>query len=82
MKEYILTPTNGRKSFNGKARVIIDDYGVETLLSYGTEIIKRYSDGRLRRVYDGWTLTTGTHILAFCGLNKKEFLSLPLNEKV
>lgn len=82
MKEYELIPTNNRKSFYGKARVVVDNDGVETLMSYGTPIIKRYSDGRLRRVYDDWTHTTGTHILSFCGLNKAEFLALPLNEKV
>lgn len=82
MRAYELTPVNGRKSFWGKAKVQIDDEGVETLLSYGTPIIKRYSDGRLRRVYNGWTLTTGNHINAFCGLNKAEFLALPLNGKV
>lgn len=82
MRTYELTPVNGRKSFWGKAIVQIDDDGVETLLSYDTPIIKRYSDGRLRRVYNGWTLTTGKHINAFCGLNKAEFLALPLNGKV
>ena len=82
MKIYELMPTNGRKSFYGKAQVVVDEDGVETLKSYGTDILKRYSDGRLKRVHDGWTLTTGNHIRSFCGLDKKEFLSLPLNEKV
>lgn len=34
MKKYELTPTNGRKSFYGKAFIEVDDYGVETLFSY------------------------------------------------
>jgi len=82
MKIYELTPKNGRKSFYGKAQVIIDDYGTETLTSYGTPILQKYSDGRMCRLYDGWTDTTGKHILSFCGLNKSKFLALPLNEKV
>ena len=82
MKRYDLKPINGRKSFYGKAEVVINDNGIETLFSYGTPIIERYSDGRLCRLYHSWTHTTGTHILAFCGLNKAEFLALPLNEKV
>lgn len=77
-----LEPKSSRKSFWGKAIVVVDDHGIETLFSYEVPIIKRYSDGRLRRLYDGWTYTTGAHILAFCGLNKAEFLALPLNEKV
>lgn len=78
MKKYELQPINNRKSFYGKAIVTIDDSGMETLYSYNTPIIKRDKNGELKRLYDGWTLTTGNHIKSFCGLNKKEFLELPL----
>lgn len=70
-------PTNGRKSFYGKAIVEVDDYGVETLFSYQTPIIKRFPNGTLKRLYDeAPSLTTSTHIKSFCGLNKREFMAL------
>ena len=76
MKTYELRPNNGRKSFHGKAIVQIFDNGQEVLLSYGTPIIKRV-DGVLIRLWDDWTVTTGTHIKSYCGLDKKEFMNLP-----
>lgn len=76
MKKYELTPTNGRKSFYGKAIVIIDDLGNETLYSYGTEIITRHPDGSFTKHYTSWTNTTGIHIKSFCGMNKAEYMSL------
>ena len=75
MRMYELIPTNGRKSFYGKAKVVIDNKGNETLYSYDTPIIKK-ENGKLTRLYDGWTATTGSHIKAFCGLNKNEFMKL------
>jgi hypothetical protein len=72
-----LMPTNGRKSFYGKAIVEVDDYGVETLFSYQTPIIKRFPNGTLKRLYDeAPSLTTSTHIKSFCGLTKREFMAL------
>lgn len=76
MKKYELTPTDGRKSFYGKAVVIIGDDGSETLYSYNTPIIKRLVSGELVKLWDGWTATTGRHIQAFCGLNKQEYNNL------
>lgn len=77
MKIYELTPTNNQASFYGKARVVIDDEGTETLISYDTPIIERTADGKLNRLWFGdWTATTGRHIKAFCGLNKKQFMAL------
>lgn len=77
MKRYELIPTDGRKSFYGKAVVVEDNNGNETLYSYGTPIIKRDTFGNLERLYGGWSATTGRHIKAFCGLNKAEFFALP-----
>ena len=71
-----LKPIDGRKSFYGKA-FIENVNGVETLYSYGTKILSR-SNNKFTRYYDGYTATTGRHVKAFCGLNKKEFLSIPL----
>lgn len=76
MREYELTPTDGRKSFYGKAVVIVEDNGTETLYSYNTPIIKRLVSGELVKLWDGWTATTDRHIQAFCGLNKAAFMSL------
>ena len=77
MREYELIPIDGRKSFYGKAIVEMQDNGAETLYSYGTPIIRRDASG-MKRLWDGWTLTTGRHIKAFCGLNKKQFMALTL----
>ena len=76
MKKYELTPTNGRKSFHGKAVVIVEKDGTETLYSYNTPIIKRTAAGELVKLWDGWTATTGNHIAAFCGLNKAAYMAL------
>lgn len=76
MKVYELIPTNRQKSFYGKAIVKIEDDGTEVLESYGTPIIKRLKNGELIRLWDGWTVTTGKHIKAFCGSNKAEYIKL------
>ena len=76
MKMYELIPTNGRKSFYGKAKVTVDDNGSETLYSYDTPIVRRDPDGTLTRLWSGWSTTTGTHIKSFCGLNKASFMAL------
>lgn len=77
MKIYELTPTDGRKSFYGKALVQVEENGTETLYSYETAIIKRFPGGGLEKLWDGWSVTTGRHIKAFCGLSKKEYEELP-----
>lgn len=76
MRKYELIPTDGRKSFYGKAVVMVEDNGTETLYSYGTPIVKRLVSGELVKMWDGWTATTGRHINAFCGLNKAAYMSL------
>lgn len=76
MRIYELTPTDGRKSFYGKAKVEIADDGTETLYSYDTPIIKRTNAGELIKLWDGWSATTGRHIAAFCGLNKAAYTNL------
>ncbi|MGF6375063.1 hypothetical protein M2140_000097 [Clostridiales Family XIII bacterium PM5-7] len=78
MERYELIPNNGRKSFNHKAVVEIDSDGNKTLYSYLTPIVKRKTNGDLIRLWDGWSATTGSHIKAFCGLNKGEFLNLEM----
>lgn len=76
MRKYELIPTDGRKSFYGKAVVVVEDNGTETLYSYGTPIVKRLISGELVKMWDGWTATTGRHIKSFCGLNKAAYMNL------
>ena len=76
MRIYELTATDGRKSFYGKAVVQIEENGTETLLSDGTPIIKRFVSGEMVKLWNGWSVTTGRHIKAFCGLNKAEYMDL------
>ena len=73
MRIYELMLTGSVKSFYGKAIVVVDDSGNETLKSYQTAIIRRDVDGSLHRLCDGLSATTGRHIFAFCGINKKQW---------
>jgi hypothetical protein len=77
MKRRELTPADGRKSFYGKCFTLTDDAGNETLYSYNTAVMIRTAAGNLERIWSGWSATTGRHIAAFCGLNKKGFTALP-----
>jgi len=77
MKKRELVPQDGRKSFHGKAYVMVEDNGTETLFSYNTAIIKRTAAGKLTRLWQGWSAATGRHINAFCGLHKRDFFALP-----
>ena len=77
MKLYELKPIDGRKSFYGKAVVMIDGT-TETLLSYNTPVIRRDAiTGELTRLWSGWSATTQRHVAAFCGLNTAQFRALP-----
>lgn len=82
--DYELQPNrDSRKSFYGKARVVENGNGVETLYSYNTPIISIENRGGhtvATRLWDGYSQTTGRHIREFCGLSKAQFLELPLNE--
>ena len=72
MKVYQLMPQDSHKSFYGKAKVIVEN-GTETLVSYDTPVIRRYSNGKLERLWSGWSATTGRHVAAFCGIYKKQY---------
>ena len=72
---YDLIPTDGRKSFYGKAKVLVND-NTQTLYSYDTAIMI-LSHGVYYRLWDGWTSTTGRHIKAFSNLNKQGYFDLP-----
>lgn len=75
-----LIPNDSHKSFYGKARVEyhkLNGIESEVLISYTTPVLIRIGD-QLYRTWDGWSATTGRHIRAFAGLNKKEFWDTPL----
>lgn len=77
--KYQLIPTNGRKSFWGKAEIEISGKW-ETLLSYKTPIIRKNTvTGALERIYEPEpSCTTCSHIKSFCGLNKTAFMKMPV----
>lgn len=83
MKVFELTPTNGRKSFNGNAKVI-EENGLNKLLSYNT-IVAEYNPITREISVKGWfSSTTATHINAFLNhygfstRTKAEMLTNPL----
>lgn len=77
-KNYELMPTNGRKSFYGKAKIKVFADGSEVLQSYTTDVLKKTAEGVFIRLWSGWSATTGTHIKSYCGMSKKEFEKLPM----
>lgn len=67
MKTFELVPTNGRKSFYGKAIVKETDHFI-ILESYGTEVAGYNKEDRVLEVTDNedhLTLTTLSHIRSF-----------------
>lgn len=79
MEIYEISPTDGRASFYGKCRVW-NIHGKKYLQSYETFVMFRDENGNFHRTYGGFSATTGRHIKAFSGMNKKAFLSLPLEK--
>lgn len=75
MKELI--PTNGIKSFYGKAMIDTTNEG-EVLMSYGTRIIIKKRNGELIPLAnpDVISYTTATHLKSFCGINKPQYVKL------
>ena len=79
MRYYVDLDARGmQKHFYGKAKVELLEDGGEVLYSYGTRIATKCGN-QVTRHWDGWTATTGRHIKAFCGMNKKAFIRLPLS---
>lgn len=77
MKSYEIIP-NGRKSSYGKALALVDNNGNEALFSYDTMVMKKVGDQFYRYTDFLLSHTTCSHILAFSGLHKKDFLKLPV----
>lgn len=64
MKKYELIPTDGRKSFYGKAVVFEKDNGEKILQSYNTEVCK-ITSGEFVRLWSGYSATTMCHVNSF-----------------
>lgn len=84
MKKFELAPEHvNQKSFYGKAVVTVYSSGVAVLKSYNTEVAY-IEDGKLHRLWNGWSATTAKHVHEFClqngvvGVGKKEWLNLPV----
>lgn len=61
-----LSPINSnRKSFYGKAKVIITDKGTVQLLSYETIVCEIDEFGNFNKLWDGKSQTTTRHINEF-----------------
>nr|DAI36213.1 MAG TPA: hypothetical protein [Caudoviricetes sp.] len=71
-----IMPKDGRKSFYGKAVVFHFDNGTDVLRSYNTIVAVRDRCGNVYKTWNKWSATTGRHIAAFLGMNKKEFAKL------
>ena len=84
--EYELPCLDSRKSFYGKATVIQKDDGTRVLRSYHTEVCAVTSDGKVIKLWDGYSATTMRHVnsfLRFCGVNeggKAYWDSLPIGK--
>lgn len=78
INSYELIPTDSHKSFYKKAIVRVTEDGAAYLYSYGTPVIRRNVDGTLTRLWSGYSATTQRHIKAFCGMNKAEFVAMPV----
>lgn len=74
---YELRPADGRRSFYGKATVIVEN-GRETLRSYNTVVAYRDAAGRLHRIWPAWSATTGRHLYAFAGIRKSDWDKMPV----
>lgn len=76
---YELTPTNGRKSFNRKAKVIIIG-NRRYLRSYDTIIGCIDENGKAHRYSDHRSKTTGVHVKSFFP-DYAAFWKLPLEKQ-
>lgn len=76
MRIFELTPNTSHKSFYKKAFVHVDDDGTEFLQSYMTIVASKLADGTIRRHWGGWSATTGRHLRAWQGIDKKQWDSM------
>lgn len=82
VNRYYLEPKGlSQKSFGGKA--IVEEYenGDKVLLSYLTPVLKKTKDGKLIRLWDGYSTTTGRHVKAFAGITGSQFKSMSVQKE-
>ena len=84
-KVYALIPcTENRKSYGGRAHVIVTKTGYILLQSYGTIVAVISPKKKFYRTWCNYSVTTMKHVNDFCfqhrlsGYNKKSWLSLPV----
>lgn len=81
VNRYYLEPKGSQKSFGGKA--IVEEYenGDRILLSYLTPVLKQTKDGKLIRLWEGYSATTGKHVKAFAGISGRDFKNMSIREE-
>jgi hypothetical protein len=81
VNRYYLEPKGSQKSFGGKA--IVEEYenGDQVLLSYLTPVLKRTKDGKLIKLWEGYSATTGRHVKAFAGITGSCFKNMSVQEE-
>ena len=80
VKVIELTPTDGHKSFYGKARVIIESDGKRFLQSYNSICCSIDGYGNVHRFEHKDSQTTRRHIKSFCNLTSKEYFKIPIED--
>jgi hypothetical protein len=76
INEYYLKPKGSQKSFGGKAVVKEYENGDKVLFSYLTPVLKQTKEGKLIRLWDGYSATTGRHIASFAGITGHYFKNM------
>ena len=69
-----------RYQLTSSSRVEVDSLGNQILYSYSTPVIMKEPNGKLHRLWGGWTRTTGKHIQKFCGIYKSELDKLEVED--
>jgi hypothetical protein len=81
INEYYLKPKGTQKSFGGKAVVREYENGDKILFSYLTPVLKQTKDGKLIRLWEGYSATTGRHVEAFAGITGSHFKNMSVQEE-
>jgi len=74
--EYYLKPKGTQKSFGGKAIVKEYENGDKILFSYLTPVLKQTKDGKLIKLWEGYSATTGKHVESFAGITGSYFKNM------
>ena len=55
--------------------------GDKILFSYLTPVLKQTKDGKLIRLWEGYSATTGRHVEAFAGITGSYFKNMSVQEE-